>query len=66
MTTFAALNNARATLLDFAAKYPDAIVPAYTVGVQAQPISFGHYILAYVEALERNAERFAPRLRERE
>jgi len=57
LTTFAALNNARATLLDFAAKYPDAIVPAYTVGVQAQPISFGHYILAYVEALERNAER---------
>ena len=57
LATFAALNNARATLLDFAAKYPDAIVPAYTVGVQAQPISFGHYILAYVEALERNAER---------
>ena len=57
LTTLAALNNARATLLDFAAKSPDAIVPAYTVGVQAQPISFGHYILAYVEALERNAER---------
>ena len=57
LTTFAALNNARATLLDFVAKYPDAIVPAYTVGVQAQPISFGHYILAYVEAMERNAER---------
>ena len=51
LTTFAALNNARAMLLDFAAKSPDAIVPAYTVGVQAQPISFGHYILAYVEAL---------------
>jgi argininosuccinate lyase len=57
LATFAALSNARATLLDFAAKYPDAIVPAYTVGVQAQPISFGHYILAYVEALERNTER---------
>src|SRR6185503_7797734 len=57
LTTFAALNNARAALLDFAAKYPDAIVAAYTVGVQAQPISFGHYMLAYVEALERNAER---------
>jgi|GEM_PF-2679078 hypothetical protein len=39
LTTFAALNNARAVLLDFAAKYPNAIVPAYTVGVQAQPIS---------------------------
>lgn len=62
IVTFAALNNARAVLLDFAAKYPNAIVPAYTVGVQAQPISFGHYILAYAEALERNAERL-PRLR---
>ena len=57
LATLASLNNARATLLDFGAKYPDAIVPAYTVGVQAQPISFGHYMLAYVEALERNAER---------
>lgn len=57
LATFAALNNARAALLDMAAKNPNAVVPAYTVGVQAQPISFGHYLLAYVEALERNAER---------
>jgi argininosuccinate lyase len=57
LATLAGLNNARAALLDMAAKYPNAIVPAYTVGVQAQPISFGHYILAYVEALERIAER---------
>ena len=28
LATLASLNNARATLLDFAAKYPDAIVPA--------------------------------------
>jgi argininosuccinate lyase len=57
IATFASLNNARAALIDMAARYPDAIVPAYTVGVQAQPLSFGHYILAYAEALERNAER---------
>ena len=57
LVTFRSLNNARAALIDMAARYPDAIVPAYTVGVQAQPISFGHYILAYAEALERNAER---------
>lgn len=36
--TFAALNNARAALLDMAAKNANAIVPAYTAGVQAQPI----------------------------
>lgn len=57
LATLAALNNARAALLDLAAKHANAIVPAYTVGVQAQPVSFGHYILAYVQALERNAER---------
>ncbi len=57
IATFASLNQARAALIDMAARYPDAIVPAYTVGVQAQPLSFGHYILAYAEALERNAER---------
>ena len=57
LATLAALNNTRTALLDMAAKHPNAIVPAYTVGVQAQPISFGHYILAYTEALERNAER---------
>src|SRR5262245_49386170 len=57
IATFASLNNARAALLDMVARYPDAIVPAYTVGVQAQPISFGHYVLAYAEALERYAAR---------
>jgi argininosuccinate lyase len=59
LATFAALNVTRAALLDLAAKYPDAIVPAYTVGVQAQPISFGHYILAYTQALERDGARLA-------
>jgi argininosuccinate lyase len=59
LATFVALNVARAALLDLAARHPDAIVPAYTVGVQAQPISFGHYILAYTQALERDGARLA-------
>ena len=59
LATFTALSSARSTLIDFAAKHPDAIVPAYTVGVQAQPISFGHYILAYTQALERDGARLA-------
>ena len=52
------LNAARESLLAMARAHPDAIVPAYTWGVQAQPISFGHYILAYSAALARDAERF--------
>jgi argininosuccinate lyase len=51
------LNAARDALLAMAAKHPNAIVPAYTWGVQAQPISFGHYVLGYAQALTRNAER---------
>src|SRR5262249_11472265 len=59
LSTYAALNVARVALFELAAKHPDAIVPAYTVGVQAQPISFGHYILAYTQALERDGTRLA-------
>jgi argininosuccinate lyase len=54
---FAALIKTRQAMLDLAATNPDAIVPAYTVGVQAQPITFGHFITAYVQALDRAAER---------
>jgi argininosuccinate lyase len=57
LAAFSSLNNARDALIVMAAAHPNAIVPAYTWGVQAQPVSFGHYMLAYAEALTRNAER---------
>ena len=57
LRTIGDLETLRATMLEFAGKYPDAIVPAYTQGVQAQPISFGHYILGYSQALERAFDR---------
>jgi argininosuccinate lyase len=57
LTAFDKLAAARAVLLTMAERSPNAIMPAYTWGVQAQPITFGHYILAYVEALDRTAER---------
>ncbi len=38
LATFAKINETRAALLDLAARHPDAIVPAYTQSVQAQPI----------------------------
>jgi len=57
LAAFYSLNNARDVLIGMAAEHPNAIVPAYTWGVQAQPVSFGHYMLAYAESLTRNAER---------
>jgi argininosuccinate lyase len=57
LATLESLDGAREKLLAFAAQHPNAIVPAYTWGVQAQPISMGHYILAYTEALEGEAAR---------
>jgi argininosuccinate lyase len=43
--------------LALAAQAPDAILPAYTWGVQAQPITLGHYISAYANAFDRQAAR---------
>ena len=35
----------------------DAIIPAYTWGVQAQPITLGHYLSGYAAAFDREATR---------
>lgn len=57
LAAFDRLNAARAVLIALAEKYPNAIIPAYTWGVQAQPITLGHYMLAYSSAFARTAER---------
>ena len=57
LNAFDKLNAARAVLITLAAKHPDAIIPAYTWGVQAQPVTLGHYMLAYSSAFARTAER---------
>ncbi|ARP92649.1 argininosuccinate lyase [Bordetella genomosp. 9] len=54
---YAALNQAHATVNALAEKYADAIVPAYTNGVQAQPTTYGHYLLAFSSVLDRDAAR---------
>lgn len=49
---------AREAFLRQAARYRGAIVPAYTHGVQAQPTTYGHILLAFAEALARDTRRF--------
>jgi argininosuccinate lyase len=57
LTAFDKLNGMRDAMLALAAKAPDAIIPAYTWGVQAQPITFGHYLSGYAAAFDREATR---------
>jgi len=44
-------------LLDLAAQHTNTIMPGFTHLQVAQPISFGHHLMAYFEMLKRDAER---------
>lgn len=57
LQVYAALLETRAVLIDFAGSHVNTIIPAYTHGVQAQPTSLAHYLLAFSAAFERDAER---------
>jgi argininosuccinate lyase len=46
-------------LVDVAAQNVDVILPGFTHLQVAQPVSFGHHLLAYVEMFARDAERMA-------
>jgi argininosuccinate lyase len=48
----------RAALLVVARSHPDAPLPFYTHAVQAQPTSLGHYLGGYLQALDRQSDRF--------
>ncbi len=52
-----ALIKARESLLKRAEEHVETIIPAYTHGVQAQPTTFAHYLLAFESALARATER---------
>jgi argininosuccinate lyase len=52
-----ALIVARGKLLAVAERHTETIIPAYTHGVQAQPTTFAHYLLAFEAALGRQTER---------
>ncbi len=49
----------RQALLDLAAHHADTIMPGYTHLQVAQPVTFGHHLLAYDAMLARDMERFA-------
>jgi len=46
-------------LLKLAAEHADTVMPGYTHLQVAQPVSFGHHLMAYFEMLARDAGRFA-------
>ncbi len=47
----------RLALLDLAEQHADTIMPGFTHLQVAQPITFGHHMMAYVEMFGRDAER---------
>jgi len=54
---YEALLAAREKLLAMAGQHTQTIIPAYTHGVQAQPTTFAHYLLAWESAVGRTCER---------
>ncbi|MES2898109.1 MAG: argininosuccinate lyase [Pseudomonadota bacterium] len=53
------LNGLRGALVDLAEQHADTIMPGFTHMQVAQPITFGHHMLAYVEMFGRDCERMA-------
>ncbi|MBV8085748.1 MAG: argininosuccinate lyase [Chloroflexi bacterium] len=51
--------NLQGALIDQAERHVNDLLPGYTHLQRAQPISLGHHLLAYVEMLQRDFERFA-------
>ena len=53
------LQSLRTALLDVAEQHADTILPGFTHLQVAQPVTFGHHLLAYVEMFGRDEERMA-------
>ncbi|POZ62962.1 argininosuccinate lyase [Chromobacterium alticapitis] len=51
------LSELQRSLLDLAETHADTVMPGFTHLQVAQPVTFGHHLLAYVEMLARDAER---------
>ena len=55
----AALREFQRALIDKAAKHADTVMPGFTHLQPAQPVTFGHHLMAYVEMAGRDRARFA-------
>ena len=53
------LRRLQGALVELAKRHPDVVMPGYTHLQRAQPVFFGHHLLAYVEMLDRDRERLA-------
>ncbi|MFA5243207.1 MAG: argininosuccinate lyase [Sulfuricella sp.] len=53
------IRNLQAALLDLAEQHSDTVMPGFTHLQVAQPVSFGHHLMAYFEMLKRDGERLA-------
>lgn len=51
------INDLQSALVDLAEKNAEVVMPGFTHMQVAQPVSFGHHMLAYVEMLGRDCER---------
>jgi argininosuccinate lyase len=55
--TISLIKQFQSTLIAAASKYLNVIMPGYTHLQRAQPVLLSHYLLAYVEMLQRDVER---------
>ena len=55
----AGIKKLQTSLLDLAAQHAHTIMPGFTHLQVAQPVTFGHHLLAYYEMLKRDASRFS-------
>ncbi|KAF0145863.1 MAG: argininosuccinate lyase [Nitrospirae bacterium] len=57
------IKNLQKTILSMAEKYSSIIMPGYTHLQRAQPVLLSHYLLAYIEMLQRDKNRFEDALK---
>jgi argininosuccinate lyase len=58
----ALIERLRDALLEVASDHADTVMPGYTHMQRAQPVSLAHHIIAYVDMLDRDRERFGQAL----